>query len=170
MEFGILVLLCVGIVVFLLSRLQGRKPSSDEVPYVMRSHLLSPAERSFFGVLQTAVSDDYAVLAKIRVADVILPSKGLDRSSWQSAFNRISAKHFDYVLCAVSDYKIVAAVELDDKSHNSKSRIKRDQFLNAAAKAASLPLIRFPARAAYPVAQIREKIDEAIDSDSKRSA
>lgn len=57
--------------------------------------LLSPAERSFFGVLQQVVASEYLIFAKVRLADVVRPVRGGSRSVWQSAFNRISGKHVD---------------------------------------------------------------------------
>ncbi|MEN7973211.1 MAG: DUF2726 domain-containing protein, partial [Verrucomicrobiota bacterium] len=41
-----------------------------------------------------------------------------------------------------STLAIVAAIELDDKSHQRKDRIKRDQFLNQVMESAGVPLIR----------------------------
>lgn len=64
-----------------------------------QKEFLSSAERSFLGVLNQAADDDWGVFAKMRIADVLTPAKGMSRSRWQSAFNAISAKHFDFLLC-----------------------------------------------------------------------
>jgi len=75
-------------------------PSSDNTyRYRKQDALFSSAERSFLGILDQAVGDQYRILGKVRIADVITPEKGMNRRHWQIAFNRISAKHFDYLLC-----------------------------------------------------------------------
>lgn len=100
---------------------------------------MSPAERAFFSVLDQAAGDDWRVFAKVRIADVLTPAKGLNRSRWQSAFNAISAKHIDFVLCDPADVATKLAVELDDKSHDRPNRRRRDRLVEAACASAGLP-------------------------------
>ena len=87
----------------------------------------------------------------------------MSRSKWQTAFNQISAKHFDYVLCSATSLEVLAVIELDDKSHNKPSRSKRDEFISEACHGADLPLIRFPAKASYTVDGVRKKIIDALE-------
>ncbi|TVQ29411.1 MAG: DUF2726 domain-containing protein [Wenzhouxiangella sp.] len=126
------------------------------------TELLSPAERSFFGVLTQAAGEDWRVFAKVRIADVLTPQKGLSRSRWQSAFNAISAKHFDFVLCDPADCAVKLAVELDDKSHAKANRRKRDRLVEAACESGGLPLLRVRAARAYQIAEIRNQIQDLI--------
>ena len=107
---------------------QGESESID-YPYAKQVALFSPAERSFLGVLSEAIGDEAQIFGKVRVADVIMPKKGMSRGEWQKAFNKISGKHFDFILCDKGDLSIICAVELDDSSHQSKSRKERDLFL-----------------------------------------
>jgi hypothetical protein len=154
---AILIALFVALVlVAFVLKLVRRRPQLELSPYSAKSNLLSPAERSFLGVLVNAIGTDYVVAPKVRVADAVAPRTGMSRSDWQRAFNRISAKHFDYVVCRASDFRIVAAVELDDKSHKQARRRERDQFLEAAIRSADLPLLRFDAKSGYSQAQIRD--------------
>jgi hypothetical protein len=124
-------------------------------PYKKVLVLFSPSERSFLGVLEQAVGDGAKVFGKVRVADVILPEKSLSRSNWQQAFNKISGKHFDYLLCKKDDLSVICAIELDDSSHQSESRKKRDEFLSAVCDAAGVPLVQVPAKQGYVIAEIR---------------
>lgn len=82
--------------------------------YCQSTPLFSAAERSFLGVLDLAVAQQYRVFGKVRVADILLPAKGLNRSHWRIAFNKIAAKHFDYVLCDKETLAVIAMIELDD--------------------------------------------------------
>ncbi|WP_293630867.1 DUF2726 domain-containing protein [Shewanella sp. CG12_big_fil_rev_8_21_14_0_65_47_15] len=72
-------------------------PTSDNnYRYRKQDALFSNTERSFLGILDQAVGEQFRILGKVRIADVITPEKGMNRKHWQIAFNRISAKHFDY--------------------------------------------------------------------------
>ena len=133
--------------------------------YRKRKAFLSPAERSFFGVVKAAIGERYEILAKIRVADVLEPRSGEGRQAWQRAFNRIAMKHFDFVLCDPHTCQTIAAIELDDSSHRAAKAKERDAFLNEACHSAGFPLIRFPARRAYSHHDVATTISNAIGSD-----
>ena len=128
-------------------------------PYRRLPALFTPAERSFFGVLSQAVGDDALIFGKVRVADVLTPQKSTDKGVWQIAFNKISAKHFDFVLCRKDDLTFLCAIELDDRSHNSAKTQIRDAFLEEACQSADFPLIRFPAKSAYKISDVRQSLN-----------
>ncbi len=147
-------IIIVGLIVLLFLKAKGGT-SNDEPSYQKIDTLLTPAERSFFGVLQQAVGNEADIFVKVRLADVLTPKKGMSRGEWQKAFNRISSKHLDFVLCDKSDLSVRCAIELDDKSHAKNKRRKRDEFLEEICQAAGLHLIRFPAKNAYVIDEIR---------------
>ena len=150
-------ILILGILIFAILSLFLKKglSSSNEYPYESINKLFSPAERSFYGVLTQAIGDEIVLLAKVLVADILKPTKGLSRSDWQKAFNRISSKHFDYVLCSKDSLSIIAVIELDDKSHSQHKRIERDLLLDKACESANLKLFRFKAAKSYSTSEIR---------------
>ena len=150
----------VGVVLFLaLARGTG---GSREFPYQLSKYLLSKAERSFYGVLVQAIGSSGLVFSKVRLADVIAPKKGLNRSDWQRAFNAISSKHLDFLVCDPGDCSIKLAIELDDSSHGSAKAQKRDNLLNGACASAGLSLLRIKAARSYVVADIQRLVQEAI--------
>lgn len=138
--------------------------------YCKRGALFTPAERSFLNVLDQAISDQYRVFGKVRVADILNPAKGMNRKNWQVAFNKISSKHFDYILCSKETLGVVAAIELDDKSHLSARSKKRDALLESACDSAGLPLIRFQAKSGYQVQSIRTQIESTLNSPESRES
>ena len=71
----------------------------DNYCYVAAEALLTPAERSFFLVLPQALTPDYHLFVKVRLADIIEVQRGLSAKRRFPAFNRISAKHADFVAC-----------------------------------------------------------------------
>lgn len=164
MRWMLLLLVVVALIVFFARKRKGdvSSESADSFPYVLADGLFSPAERSFLGVLDQAVGSDFRVFGKVRVADVVNVAKGTPKSIWQRAFNRISAKHFDYVLCRPTDLKPVCAIELNDQSHAKDERKGRDKFLEGVCATAGLPLVFLPAQHAYTVSEVCEKIAMAI--------
>jgi hypothetical protein len=137
----------------------------SEYPYSKKEVLFSPAERSFLGVLTQAVGDKAQIFGKVRVADIIAPKKGMSKAEWQKAFNKISGKHFDFILCNKDDLSIICAIELDDASHQSKKRQKRDSFLEGVCKSSSVPLVQVQAKSSYNISEIKELFSSYISSD-----
>lgn len=150
-----LILLALVVIGLLIVLIRNETPNAG-FSYEKNEPLFSPAERSFFGVLDKAAKDQAVVLGKVRVADVLRPPKGMGRSGWQKAFNRISSKHFDYVICSPDTLSVLAVVELDDKSHTKGKRAARDRFLESACSGAGLPLHRFKASATYNISEVRD--------------
>ena len=134
-----------------------RSKSNAALPYERKPFLLTKAERSFFGVLQATIGNEYLVFAMVRLADVIKVRKGTD--SWQSHFNRIQSKHIDFLLCDPETVSPVLAIELDDSSHNQSKRQDRDDFVNSVFAAAKLPLLRVSAKRGYECDELRDLIN-----------
>jgi hypothetical protein len=135
-----------------------RTSGANGYPYQKSIALFSPAERSFFGVLHQAVDGKAAIFGKVRVADVVEPRTDLRRSARRSAFNRISGKHFDFLLCDKEKLSVICAIELDDGSHQSKRRHQRDEFLKGVCEAGYVPLVQVPVRSGYVIDEVKELI------------
>lgn len=146
LAFGIALLMAA---VAVLANAKSTSPSEPSYPYEKKSTLFTPAERSFLGVLDQLLGSEYRVMGKVRVADLIQVKSLDDKKAQKAAFNRISAKHFDFVLCNKNDLSPIAVIELDDKSHTAKKRRERDELIEGVCRAAALLLLRLPARRAY---------------------
>lgn len=148
-------LIVAGLVVVLLLLLfWGRKGRRAESIYQRIERFLSPAEQQLMAALRAALPENVRLLAKVRVADVLTPSSRLSTSDWQKAFNRISAKHFDFLVCRAQDYRPLCAIELDDRSHLLPRRRERDDFLDGACREAGFTLLRVTARREYSIAEL----------------
>lgn len=158
MVWMIFILLVLSLAAAWQIRLIVRNSRHASGLYFKNSHLFSPAERSFFGVLNCAIGSEYALFAKVRTADVLSVAPNVHKSRWHSAFNKIKSKHFDFVICQKTDFAILGVIELDDTSHKAKQRAKRDIFLNELCATINLPLFRFTAKATYVPSAIREQI------------
>jgi len=128
--------------------------------YTRYVSLFSPAEMAFMRVLDRAVGHHYRIFAKIRVADVIDLRPDLDRRSHRRAFNRIRAKHFDFVLCNPRDFSITGVIELNDASHLLKKRARRDAFLIDICNDIGLPILMVRARHSYSAFELRSVIEK----------
>ncbi len=159
MEFLLLFLLICGLLAFVRS-VRREKPQEDKGLYRSLETLASPTEQAFFQALEAAVAPYYRLFAKVRLADLIAVRQGLSKSEWMRAFNPISRKHLDFVLCRPADLSIVAAVELDDRSHQAPDRQARDRFVDQALDSAGIPVLHYPARSEYSPEDIRYRLRE----------
>jgi Protein of unknown function (DUF2726) len=132
--------------------------SPDNSLIVGQTHLLTPAEQSFLAVLETIVKPTCAISTKVRLADLFQVRQGRGQ---QSAFNRISRKHVDFVLTDPATTRILCAIELDDSSHNRPDRLARDQFVDELFDNNQMPLIHIPFEWKYNPEAIRAKLIKA---------
>jgi hypothetical protein len=140
---------------------RNKRPPTERLPYKSRGKLLSRGEMAFYVALRRAVAARYLIAFKVRAADLLACSD----ESWESGFGHMIARHhLDFVLCDLLSTTIVAAIELDDKSHILHRRQRRDAFLNEAFDAARIPLIRFRAKARYDIKTIDETLDQHLSS------
>ena len=93
MSWILVAVIIIAITAIVLRGLSNKSdPDSTDFPYQRAGALFSPAERSFYGVLRQVVGNNANIFGKVRVADVVMPRKGLSRSDRQKAFNKISGK------------------------------------------------------------------------------
>ena len=124
------------------------------LPYERREALLSRGELAFYEVLRRCIPIEYGISIKTRLADVVRcpPDYWDTPHGW-----RLSQKHVDFVLYDRNTTRIVAVIELDDRSHFTAERQRRDRFLNKVLKVAGVTLLRVRAAARYRVADLREQ-------------
>lgn len=139
----------------------------EELPYRIRDDFLSPAERSFFAALVTAVGERAIVCPKVSLGDVLFAT---DRKQYRRFANRINQQHVDFLLCSQENAKPLVAVELDDSSHERESAKQRDRFKDAACRAAGLPLVRIPARRTYDPQELMDVLLPYLQSASPHPA
>ncbi len=145
------------VAVFLKARQEAKH--RPHLSYVVQARLLTPTEERFHHVLSQASQGTYHLACKVRVADVLKT-----QPFSQAAFNKISAKHFDFVLCDKSTTRPVLAIELDDPTHRRAEAQKRDGVKDAACHAANLPLLRVPVQPDYDRAYLQKRIAETINN------
>lgn len=159
------------------AKLLGRKVASQQdegdmapgFPYEKRAPLLTPAERSFYGVLRSlAETRGWEVFAKVRLEDLIEVKKGTEK--YQSHRNRIKARHVDFLVCDQQTVSPIVAIELQDSSHARTDRQQRDAFVSGALEAAGLPLLAISPQRAYAVAELSEMIQGKLRGEDGAGA
>lgn len=135
-----------------------RRRRSASGAFTPRRFLLTSAEAAFFRVLRAVVRDRYLVSCKVRLADIITCS---DRDWKRGYANRISQKHIDFVISCPTSSRIVAGIELDDRSHRQRPRRERDVFINRLFRNARVRLIRVPTRWDYNEDMLAEYLTRA---------
>ena len=87
-----------------------------------------------------------------------------------AVFNRISRLVADFVVCA-ADFRAIAVIELDDRSHQNERRADADRRKTAALEAAGIPLHRFNVKSLPSVEEIRNQVQPPVaTSRGRRSA
>lgn len=155
------VLMCVVLVaavlaVFFIGAWTARKP------YKLCTSLFTPAERNFYYALTKAVDESQVVFGKVRVADLITVKRDGDRKRDFADLAKIAQKHVDFCICKKSDLSVVCVLELNDRSHEKRVRIKRDEFLKRVFADVKLPIVWVLAKSTYNIQELRVCIQNAI--------
>jgi LPXTG-motif cell wall-anchored protein len=117
-------------------------PLKEHWPLEPKPHLLTERERVLFQRLRDALPD-HIVLAQVQLIQLL----AFERGRWKQAhFNRICQLSVDFVVVR-RDTSIVAAIELDDASHDRSDRREADARKTHALNSAGIQLVRWQARA-----------------------
>jgi hypothetical protein len=146
---------------------QAEKEAS--FPYHQRDDFLSPAEISFYHVLQSMVGDEAVVCPKWSLGDLFYAATG-DYGQNRSWMNRVDRKHVDFLVCDPGSMRPTLAVELDDASHERAQRQERDQFVDRVFSAAGLPLARIPAQAQYNTDEVKAQLRQAMEQATSEAS
>ena len=141
--------------------------ATEALPYRLTDEFLSPAERSFHGVLTNVVGGQAVVCPKVNMADVFYVVRQKENFSYRG---RIAQKHLDFLLCDPKTMHPMVGIELDDASHARQDRQDRDAFVDRVFQTAELPLIHVPAKHSYNPnelsAQLASYLGKAPESPS----
>ncbi len=136
--------------------IESSQDEPEEVfPYRVRDDFLSPAEFSFYRILSSILGTERVIQSKVRLADIFFVSRPNENVKY---FNKITAKHLDFLICDALTLKPLLGIELDDASHQRAERIERDEFVDKVFQAASLPLVHVPNQRSYSTREIETLI------------
>jgi hypothetical protein len=144
-----------GLVSVVIKKWAARPTDTSAWPFYKKKPL-SAVEQTLYHRLVAALPGQI-VLAQVQVSRVLGVKKGSNFGHWNNRINRMS---YDFVVCA-KDSSVLAAIELDDKSHDTAVRAEADQRKDRATEAAGIRLIRWQARSLPDQAAIRAALAQA---------
>lgn len=123
-------------------------------PFYAKRPLSQPEQVLYHRLVKSL--PEHIVLAQVQVSRVLGVKKGFNFHEWNNRINRLS---YDFVVCA-KDATVLAAIELDDSTHESASRANTDAKKERATSAAGLPLIRWHVKSLPDEGAIRSAFGE----------
>ena len=146
--FLVLAIVAVVLIVALLVRKAG-VGIYGEWPFYKKKPLTVQEQVLYHRLVKSL--PECIILAQVQLSRVLGVRKGHDFHQWNNRINRLS---LDYVVCN-KDSSVVAAIELDDSSHEGLRRKEADQRKDRALKSAGVPLVRWSVKALPDEAAIR---------------
>lgn len=119
-------------------------------PFYVKKPLSVPEQILYHRLVSTM--PECMVLAQVQLSRVLGVKSGFNFHQWNNRINRMS---LDFVVC-LKDSTVVAAIELDDTSHEGPRRIDADTKKEKALTDAGVALIRWNVKALPDEAEIRK--------------
>ncbi len=154
----IILVLMIAFIVIVAALASRFIDNSNPYPFSKKSSMYSTAERSFFQMIEKAVGDDYKIVARVKLTDIIEPKSSANAKNKRAALLKASAKTVDFVLCDKKTMAIAGVVDLVNNNSQNGHRAKTDWFVNGALEAAGVPHIRIKIKAGYTVEEVRHCI------------
>lgn len=127
------------------------------LPYTPRP-IMTQTELQVYDKLLQALPN-YMIFAQVQVSRVV-QSPDEDNLYWFNFINRLS---YDFVVCR-TDGTPIAAIEIDDDTHEMQERQEADTRKDLATQAANIIMLRWDVREIPTVRQITKSIQE-IDAN-----
>lgn len=112
------------------------------LPYQMITPILTQREKkAYYIILEYCVKNKLALFSKIRMADFITPKNTVHNKDFYFWFNKISAKHVDFLIVQEGSFKPLLAIEIDDETHLRYERQERDIFVDNVYYSIGIPIL-----------------------------
>lgn len=161
----IVIIIVEGIIFSLANKLKKKQNDQtettelDKLPQTLpyeKDMLLTKMEYAFYNILKSKCDEaNMLICPKVRLEDFVKVTDKENINKWRG---HIRSRHVDFLICD-SKLKIVAAIELDDNSHNSKQAQKADEFKNNLFSSIGIPLYRIKTNSSYS-----DEIDNVINT------
>lgn len=134
---ALVVLAVLAVAIVVLKRRAYSGASDAPWPFYAKKPLSQPEQVLYHRLV--AAMPECIVLAQVQLSQVLGVKKGFNFHEWNNRINRMS---LDFLVC-LKDSTIVAAVELDDKTHEKAPRVEADAKKERALSAAGVVLVRW---------------------------
>jgi len=155
--FVVVLLLIAAVALLLYLKKQGllEGKGTGPWPFYVKKPLTQPEQVLYHRLVKAL--PEHIILAQVQVSRVLGVKKGSSFNEWNNRINRLS---YDFVICR-KDSTVLAAIELDDKTHESNRRTVTDEKKNKATADAGLRLIRWNVKALPDESAIQTQLRSA---------
>jgi ssDNA-binding Zn-finger/Zn-ribbon topoisomerase 1 len=122
--------------------------------------LFTSPEKLFFNALQASLGQDYQLLAKISLSDIIR----FDLNSLSPALAKLATLKVNFVVCNKSALNLVCVIELTEKLLDNSTEAAGTSTLQTLCKNAGVVHVSVNRQMKYDTQQLRTKILSAINS------
>ena len=150
--FAVLIVMMLLVVFRVLARLWPSEGRAREWPFYAKRVLTRPEQVLYYRLARAL--PDYIVLAQVQLSRVLGVKRGFTFMAWNNRINRLS---LDFLVC-LKDSTVVAAIELDDSSHDRPDRQEADARKALALRSAGVRLVRWSTKALPDDTAIREAL------------
>lgn len=116
----------------------GKEKVHEKLPYTPRWNFMTDSEKAFYKQLEIAVGDKYYIVPQVQLSSILYVPR--QTPNYRGHLSKIDKKSVDFALFTKPDFKFFKAIELNDYTHDRKSRIERDAFVKRAMLSAGLTL------------------------------
>jgi hypothetical protein len=124
-------------------------------PFKKKGNLFTPVERTFLALIEEAVGNEFRILCRVKMSDILAIHQNADKKTSKNAATRASSKHLDFVLCSKADMSPIIAIDLVHNNGKDGYKSQRDFFVSGALDAAHMPHVRIKVRSGYKAQDIR---------------
>jgi very-short-patch-repair endonuclease len=155
---AIIGIICISLIRWYLAKEKTEKISEkidDEIWPYKRKNLMTITEQKFFNLLHEALPE-HQIFVQVALNQMLKVEK---TDNWAKWYNKIAQMSVDFV---ISDNKgsIVAAIELDDKSHENEKNREKDAKKDKALKSANIEILRYRCEAMPSTNTIQRDIEK----------
>lgn len=118
------------------------KEEIGSLPY-QRKMLLTSYEYKLYKLLKPLTDkNNLHIMSKVRIIDFISVKRGMTKNEAYSYICKIKQSHIDFLVCNPENLYPLAAIELDDNTHQSLKAQEKDKFKDEVFKSTGIKLYR----------------------------
>jgi len=148
----------IVVVALLASKLND---NSFPFPFDKKTAVFTPAEKHFQLLLEKALGEDFRVINRVKLSDIVTVRNGVSAKASQTAANNAKSKYLDFVICDRETMALLGTIDLVD-TQGKGYKIKKDWFVSGALEAASIPHIRIKVKGNYSLDEIRACVNAKL--------
>lgn len=124
--------------------------------YSRKRYIMTSAENNLFRLLKELLGDKYEVLPQVHISTFIDHKVG--RQDYRAALSVVQRKSVDYLICTREYCNPLLAIELDDKTHQTTERVRRDALVKEIFADAGMPLLRIKWQSSYNAQELQQTL------------